>query len=80
LGCGANLAKQLVAVNNTGYKLATIHISIINFAVVGIAFVNFIRSVDVISIFDFIRPVNESRYQLNDNPDHDDPNHPDLKR
>jgi hypothetical protein len=80
LGRGANLAKQLVAVNNTGHKLATVHISIINFAVVGIAFVNFIRSVDVISIFDFIRPVNESRYQLNDNPDQHDTNHPDLKR
>jgi len=68
LGCGANLAKQFFAINNTGHKLATVHFSIVNLAVVDI------------SIVDFTRPVDDSRHQLNDYPNHHDPNHADLIR
>jgi hypothetical protein len=53
LGCGANLAKQFVTINNTGHKFATVHTSIVNFSVVNLAVVD-------ISIVDFIRPIDDS--------------------
>jgi hypothetical protein len=84
LGCGANFAKQLIAINNTGYKFATVHISIVNFsffnfAVANLSIVNFaVVDFSVVDI-SFIRPVNDSRHQLDDHTNHDDPNHTDLK-
>jgi hypothetical protein len=68
LGCGANLAKQFVAINNTGHKLATVHIPIVNFTVVNVSVIHLTQSID------------DSRHQLKHDPDHHYPNYADLKR